>query len=537
MSIRRALRPVDDCLITTKRGGYEITVDQTRIDLHRMEELTTQATLAASRGDAAAALECVTAAIALNRGPVGHGLDCGRALAARLTALNEQRLTMMEDLITAELTVGGYAEAARHLRHLLGEAPLRERSWGLLMRALYGLGDTAGALRAFGEARAALVDLLGIEPGAELRDIHHAVLQRDPDLVTAGVRPEIHAARPPGAVHVDEPNWRPPRQLPLDSRFTGREREVDTLVADVSDDREVPLIRVVYGTFGVGKSALALHAAHLIASCFPDGQLYADLDDPSHGEPRTADRVITWFLRELGDPRASAVSGPAEAMPRFRSLTSRLRLLILLDNVVHESQVAPLLPAGPGCAVLVTSRRALTLDHADLHRLGVMRPPDSVALLAAFAGDERVRTEPDAAAELAARCDHLPFALRAVGALLSTRPDTPLRGVLAEFADDPSRILRRYGDPGVSRRLGAAYERLACDDPEAAQMLSHLGKLGDTEITAAAAAAASGGCPARAGKALDLLCDEQLVERVPPDGYRPAPLIRLLGDPSGLASP
>jgi hypothetical protein len=132
--------------------------------------------------------------------------------------------------------------------------------------------------------------------------------------------------------------------------FTGRTAEaaefVTLLRCDLDDG--VPPIGAIDGVAGIGKSALAVHAAHVVAASFPDGQLYADLSD---GTPIG---VLGWFLRALDVPDAGRYDA-AEAAGRFRAETATRRLLVVLDNPTDAAQVRPLLPAGPGCAVLMTS--------------------------------------------------------------------------------------------------------------------------------------------------------------------------------------
>ncbi|MEV5827995.1 AfsR/SARP family transcriptional regulator [Spirillospora sp. NPDC052242] len=523
MAARRALSRLGDSAIVTDEGGYRLVVDAERVDFFRMEELVAEGASAAARGDGSTAAGCAAEAFALNRGPVGHGQVCGRSLAARLTALNEQRLTLLEELVTVQLDLGGYAEAARHLRLLLGEVPLRERCWALLMRTLHRMGDTAGALTAFREARETLVELLGVEPGKELQDLHRAVLRGEPELpgdVRQGTR---LSAREP-AERLGGPGRGVPRQLPLGGRFSGRARELEALSADLLRDRALPAISVVSGSPGVGKSALALRAARMVADRFPDGHLYVDLGGPGRDERVTAVQAAAGFLRDLGDPGATTVRGLAEAVPRFRSLSSRLRLLILIDNAVHESQVERLLPTGAGCAVVVTSRCALPIDHASHIRLGVMGMAESIALLEDLAGTERVRADRDAAGELARRCRFLPLALRAAGRLLTARSDRSLSSVVAEFAEDAPRILDRYGDPGVNWRLRTAYERVVRDTPGIGPLLRLLSTSGDATITTADTAKILGDS---SGRVLDHLCDECLIEPAPEGRYRAVPLLEL----------
>src|SRR6266540_7267333 len=177
--------------------------------------------------------------------------------------------------------LGQHAELAAELRALVEENPLRERLWQHWMLALYRAGRQAEALATYRRLRDRLLRELGTEPVRAVRDLHERMLAADPVLdlpgqMSLGTRTVV------------------PRQLPADvAAFTGRAAELAELGALLRrdlDDR-VPPIGAIDGVAGVGKSALAVHAAHLVAGSFPDGQLYADLSSES-----TPIGVLGWFL-------------------------------------------------------------------------------------------------------------------------------------------------------------------------------------------------------------------------------------------------
>ena len=161
------------------------------------------------------------------------------------------------------------------------------------MRALYRLGDAPAALTVYADAREALFEHLGLEPGSDLQDLQRAILNREvaPDPVES--RAVIMAAAP--SRHV-------PAQLPLDVRgFTGRLNELaqlDAVLAAAAKQQTAVVISAIAGMAGVGKTAVAVHWAHQVRKEFPDGQLYVNL----HGF----------------DPTSSPVSSPPTGLSRSR---------------------------------------------------------------------------------------------------------------------------------------------------------------------------------------------------------------------------
>jgi hypothetical protein len=130
---------------------------------------------------------------------------------------------------------------------------------------------------------------------------------------------------------------------------------------------------------------------------FPDGQLYVNLRGVEAQALNPAD-VLGGFLRALGVEGQSIPDDVDERADLYRSLMADRHALVLLDNAADEAQVRPLLPAGAGNAVLVTSRTRLTgLAGTQVIDLGVLRPEQAVELLGKIAGEDRIAKEPAAA--------------------------------------------------------------------------------------------------------------------------------------------
>jgi transcriptional regulator with XRE-family HTH domain len=230
----------------------------------------------------------------------------------------------------------------------------------------------------------------------------------------------VEAARRRGTPRRQAPGPPRPRQLPPDiAHFTGRAEIVEAVCRGLECSDAVA-VWAVAGMGGVGKTALSVHIGHRMAARFPDGQLFLDLRSTAALAPREA---VGQLLRALGATKEGDAADLDEAAARLRSVLAGRRTLLILDNAASVEQVAPLLPGTAGCAALITSRRTLdALPQARHVRLDVLSDAESLALLAANAGQARVDAEPEAAARIVRYCAGLPLALRLAGARLAARP-------------------------------------------------------------------------------------------------------------------
>ncbi|MDI5981121.1 ATP-binding protein [Amycolatopsis magusensis] len=302
-----------------------------------------------------------------------------------------------------------------------------------------------------------------------------------------------------------------PRELPADlAGFTGRDAELATLDAVRTDPSGVR-ISVISGAAGVGKTALAVRWSHRVAERFPDGCLYADLQGYSPVEPRRAADVLGRFLRSLGVPGDHVPDDEQERAARFRSRLAGQRVLLVLDNALDADQVRPLLPGGPDCFVVLTSRTDLAglLVEPGARRVE-LRPlelDDGVALLRTHLGP-RAEEAPDALRSLAEQCGGLPLALRIVAAQAAGRPVTEL---VAELADQGTDLLD-VGDPGTA--IGTVFSwSLRHLDARAVADFHSFGRHPARDIDLPAAAALLGTDVRDAGKRIDRLVRAHLVQR------------------------
>ncbi|MFF7841905.1 BTAD domain-containing putative transcriptional regulator [Streptomyces ossamyceticus] len=499
-ALRRAL-PADAAdAIETRPPGYLLRRGVGRVDLAEFEALTAEGRQAAAAGDHEGAALLLRAAAALWRGPALGGV--GDALRGEAGRLEEARQAALEERIAAELEAGGHeAELVTELTALVGAHPTWERLRGQLMLGLYRLGRQADALAVHAEGRAVLAEELGLDPGPELTGLYEAILRADPELLAPGTT----AAASRGAAVPRTVSLLPPAI----GDFTGREEELAAVVAGLSGEREAMPVVVVSGTAGVGKSALAVQAAHRVAGAYPDGQLYAEL----HGfsEPVPPAEVLGRLLRALG---ADPPEDTAERGDLFRSLVAGRRILLVLDDAGGEAQVRPLLPGSATCGVLVTSRARLGgLIGARRTDLGVLDDVRGLELLTRVTGPERTPGEPReeaAARRIVELCGGLPLALRIAGARLATRRHWTPRVLAERLADEHRRLDElSVGDLAVRASLGLSYEAL---DECARRVLRRIATLGSADVAVWAVAALADTSEDEAEEILERLLDAQLID-------------------------
>ncbi|MFF3689568.1 tetratricopeptide repeat protein [Streptomyces sp. NPDC002187] len=229
---------------------------------------------------------------------------------------------------------------------------------------------------------------------------------------------------------------RPRNDLPRDvSDFTGRQAQLAALLAAVDSHRVV----AVDGMAGVGKTCLAMHAAHRLAADYPDAQLYVDLHGFTEGrDPLDPESALRMLLGALDVPSEKVpLEGVEQLAACWRSELARRRVVLVLDNAADADQVRPLLPgAGPSVALITSRNRLLGLDEVPPVSLDVLSPQESAELLARASGeaggpDGRLAREPESAAEVLRLCGHLPLALRLAAARLRHRPGWTV-GILVE---------------------------------------------------------------------------------------------------------
>jgi DNA-binding SARP family transcriptional activator len=439
-------------LLPRDAAGYRLRVTGDELDLLAFRQAARDARAAADPEAACAGYE---RALALWRGEPLQDVDALRGHPAVVALAGEFAAVVLE-FADAAATCGRHEQVLPQLRVLAARNELDEPSRARLMIALASTGRQAEALAVFEEARRRLDEELGMRPGPGLREAHAKVLRQE-------VEPGPSA-----------PGWLPLFQLPAaPADFTGRAAELARLSVTIMPAEIGVPISVVSGQPGVGKTSLALHAAHSLRARFPDGQLWVHLAGTSP-RPRDPAEVLGEFLRALG-MHGSAIPGTiSERTVCYRSRLAGRRVLVVADDAASAAQIRPLLPGTAGCALLVTSRSHLEdMDGAELIPLDAMSGPDAAAMLTRLVGEDRVAAERDAASSLIRSCGALPLALRIAGAKLAARPLWSLALMarrltgLAEFesGDLSVRVSIDSSYASLSERAGLAFRLLALAGP------------------------------------------------------------------------
>ncbi|MBU2663440.1 tetratricopeptide repeat protein [Actinoplanes bogorensis] len=484
-------------------GAYRIDADPLQVDLHRFEQLIA---LAREAGDAAERAARWRAALDLWRGEPLSGLTGSWAERTR----ERLRLNVVEATVgwaDASVRCGRPAEVIDALARVVDDFPLSEPPVEVLMRALAADGRTSEALDRYETTRRRLADELGTSPGSDLSALHVSLL-----------REAAEPAHLPGAVR----------------GFVGRTEHLTWLDDVARRGRDAGIgttVVVLPGMPGVGKTTLAVHWAHRVRRMYPDGQLFAGLRGfhPT-APPVDPAEAVGGLLETLGVSRASIPAGLDARTALYRGMLADRRMLVLLDDAASVDQVRPLLPAGSGSLVLVTSRRRLDglVVAQGAHRLAVepFSTDDGTALLSERLGVRPVAREPEAARDITAACSGLPLALAIAAAHAGTRPLRVLADELRE-ARDALGVLAT-DDPAVDVRtvFWCSYRALGAGAARLFRLLSlHPG----ADIGLAAAASLAGEPPELVRQRLAELTRAHMIAESTPGRWSAHDLLRAYG--------
>jgi DNA-binding SARP family transcriptional activator/DNA-binding XRE family transcriptional regulator len=457
----------DGEFLVRDRIGYRLILADGQLDLLLFRRLVASARTARAAGNIEQVCDDLEQALGLWRGEPLADVGVLQDHPA-LVGLAEARTAATLEYADAASSAGWHDRALPYLRVLARRDPLDEAVHARLVIALAGAGRQAEALRTYRELQWRLDDELGMLPGTVLRAAHAKVLHQEipVDAGSAGLQ------------RTTQP-WVPVFHLPAaPADFTCRRAECERVITAVSpagDQPGVPLV-TISGLPGVGKTSLALYAAHKVRAAFPDGQLWVQLSGAS-ACPREVGDVLAVLLRALGVYKSAIPHDYSERAVCYRSRLADRRVLVVADDAATAEQVRPLIPGTAGCALLVTSRARLEgVDAAHLMPLDVMTPDDAISLLARIIGSHRVAAEPRAASELVQACGMLPLALRIAATKLAGRPSWPLAAMVRRITGHNGRLRElETGDLSVRASIASSYKSLPDHSRRAFSLLARLG--------------------------------------------------------------
>jgi tetratricopeptide (TPR) repeat protein len=503
-SIRQAVG--DSVQLVGRAHGYLLDVDPEAIDLHQFRRLRRQADALAASGDYEPAAELLREADTLWRGQALAGIG-GDWVARMRDALEEERRAAILERVGYELELGRHADLVGELRQLLVQYPSDETLVAHQMTAFYRSGRPADALSLYRETRLRLVEEQGTEPGAMLSELHQRILARDAGL----------AVRPPGrrAARAAPPGTLPPET----AEFVGRAEELGLLTGEHGP---IPGIAIIEGMPGVGKTALAVRAARLVGSDYPDGTLCLNLHSHDPGSPSLDPaEALHRLLQMMSVPAAQIPETIGQRTALWRAHLSRRRAVVILDDAAGPDQIGPLLPVASRCLILITTRRRLPdFGGARSLTLDVLSADEAITLFRRIIGESRA-VDADQIAAAVERCGRLPLAIQLTAGRIA-RDGAP--GLTSELSPSPASL----GDPGAAApEVTAAFDRsYRALEPDHQQLFRRLGISPCADFSLPTAAALDGSTFAEAEKALGALVDYHLVAQAPDGQFRFHDLIR-----------
>ena len=503
-SLRHAVG--DGVQLAGRAHGYLLDVDPDAVDLHQFRRLRRQADALTASGEHDQAAALLREADGLWRGPALAGID-GDWVARMRDSLEEERRAAVLERVECELALGRHADLVGELHHLLAQYPLDETFIAHQMTALYRSGRPGDALGLYRQTRRRLVDEQGAEPGAALSELHQRILRRDPGLAA------------PAADRLPTRVLRPDTLPPEGAEFVGRSEELKLLTERQGDP---PRVSVIEGMPGVGKTALAVHAARVVSGQYPDGVLYLNFHSHDRGSPSLdAAEALRLLLQMLTVPATQIPESLGERAALWRAQLSRRRAVVILDDAASLDQIDPLLPAGGRSLVLITSRHRIPgLTDAPSLTLDVLSVEDAIALFRRIAGQGGDDNEVAAAVEM---CGRLPLAIQLTAGRLAQDYPARLGDLVAELSRPPALIDQAGASLEWVPAFDLSYRAL---EPGHQEFFRRLGMSPCTQISLHAAAALGGGTLAEAEEAIGVLLDHHLLSPAPGGQFRFHDLIR-----------
>jgi tetratricopeptide (TPR) repeat protein/DNA-binding SARP family transcriptional activator len=494
----------DGIRIRRRARGYELPVDPQAVDLHRFRSLRRQAESVAASGDLGHAAILLRQANELWRGPALMGLS-GEWISARRLALDDERHETVKLRIGIELDLGRQASVLGELRELSERHPFDVEIARDLMVSLYRLGRRKDAVQVGRDVSERFAEA-GMEPDPQLRDVHTRILRGDAGL---GVTPAYRSSSQAGQ----------PNTLPQETQdFTGREEEVEWLTARCQGN--APLLEVIGGMAGLGKTALAVHVAHRTTARYPDAQLFLPFPGDEAGG---AGEALHRLLRMLGVAAARIPADATERARLWRAEMTHRRAVIVLDDVADPEQILAVAPATGDSLTIVTARQRADWPGRRVLRLEPLKVRDSVTLLRRLAGPTADQ-DTDKMATVASLCGGLPLALRVTAGLLRESGIADLDSLIDELTEIHA---GRSDGTETGHRIFSAFEFTYRQlTPESSRMFRLLGASPCADVSPDAAAALTGEAIESAADHLRTLSERCLLERTSVGRFRFHTLIR-----------
>jgi DNA-binding SARP family transcriptional activator/tetratricopeptide (TPR) repeat protein len=495
--LRQTLSAAGAPQLLERRGdSYRVAVPPLTVDCHRFDALVREA---AALPDPIGRAAKFDEALRLWNGPMFADAPALRALGE---TWEQRRREALRQRLSADVDAGRAPDVIGELAEAAEAEPFDEELAILLMRTLASLGRRNDALDAFTRLRRHLRDELGLDPGPAVARLQEQILRGESGTPPTAARPAVARQLPP------QPTF-----------FAGRHDDLAVL-EDLMKRADGSRVICIAGVAGVGKTTLAVHLAYRVRDAYPDGQLYLDLRGFSPAGALDTDDALRTLLLGLGvTPQLIPVDREAR-LGLYRSLLSRRRVLVVLDNAGSADQVRPLLPPGEESAALVTSRsrlNGLVVTHGSQPvELALLDERDARDILIARLGRHRVDAEPVAVAAILARCAGLPLALAVVGAYAVTRERLSLADIVSQLGRSLS--VAADADPATDLHSVFSWSYKHLSEP-AALVFRRMGVIPDGQLSPPAAAALAMIRPEHTRAVLSELVNAGLVTEIAPDRF------------------
>lgn len=476
--LRQMLGDHDGTALRRSDTGYLLVEQHAGVDARHFEAAVADGLKAFDDGSFEQSAEVFERALSWWRGDPFAGVPSGGAAVELTHRLTNLRTAAVERSFQARINLGRHRAVVEEIEAQISESPFREPLWRQLLVALYRSGRAAEALQQYDRLRRTFTEELGTDPSPATRAIHQQIL----DETLPMSAPSSRTATVPsgeGRPASSAENQRLVRQLPSDvPDFSGRAAETDAAVRTITahDRPGSPVVLVLHGAPGAGKSSLALHVARLVQDRYPDAQFHLGLAGTT-SSPRRPDELLAAMLRGLGGFGHPLPTSPDDRAALLRSQLAERRTLVVLDDAAHAGQVLPLLPPNGRSAVIVTSRRMLAdLPGAQHLQVDALTPADADELLARIVGDERVAREQADARAIVRLCGYLPLPIRIAGAKLLSRSAWPLHRLRERLEDETRRLTElSIGELDLRSTLDLSLRSLSDDAALAFDLFGLLG--------------------------------------------------------------